>query len=91
MELLQINKCLTTQTVALLGSKDEQVFLFLLCKLCTYTFIMHRLIFQRYLVAAIGSGFCVYDCETGQTVLKKQHAHHSKINDLCFTCDGLVL
>ncbi|XP_060557189.1 WD repeat-containing protein 41-like isoform X2 [Ruditapes philippinarum] len=46
---------------------------------------------NRYIVASIGSGFTIYDIETGQTVLRKEHAHHSKINDITFTCEGLYL
>jgi hypothetical protein len=50
--------------------------------------IMEIFYFQRYIVASIGSGFTIYDIETGQTVLRKEHAHHSKINDITFTCEG---
>ncbi|XP_045156406.2 WD repeat-containing protein 41-like isoform X2 [Mercenaria mercenaria] len=46
---------------------------------------------NRYIVASVGSGFTLYDTETGQTLLRKEHAHLSKINDLTFTCDGLYL
>ncbi|KAL4227925.1 regulation of autophagy [Mactra antiquata] len=59
----------------------------------TFPFSVEKMICfqQKYLVAAIGSGFSIYNCQSGQTILKKEHAHHSKINDLCFTCDGLYL
>ncbi|WAR01029.1 WDR41-like protein [Mya arenaria] len=46
---------------------------------------------QRYLCAGIGTGFALFDTETGKTVLHKQNAHHSKINHLTFLCDGLYL
>lgn len=46
---------------------------------------------HRYIVASVGTGFTIYDSETGQCLLKKTSAHHSKITSLTFTCDGLFL
>lgn len=46
---------------------------------------------SRYVVAAIGAGFAIYDAMTGKTVMKKDIAHHSKINYLTFVCKCLYL
>ncbi|KAH3841759.1 hypothetical protein DPMN_115238 [Dreissena polymorpha] len=46
---------------------------------------------ERYLCAAIGTGFAIYDTDIGEEILHKTNAHHSKINHITFACDGLFL
>ena len=44
--------------------------------------------FQRYIIAAVGSGFCLYDAETGRVMIHKINAHFSKLSILVFVCNG---
>ncbi|KAL5004598.1 hypothetical protein ScPMuIL_018054 [Solemya velum] len=46
---------------------------------------------QRYLIAAVGSGFSLYDTITGRMLVEKHFAHLSKIQHLTFVCDGMFL
>ncbi|KAK7481356.1 hypothetical protein BaRGS_00027436 [Batillaria attramentaria] len=48
---------------------------------------------ERYLFAAIGSGFCVFDVSPGKErlLVKKLEAHYSKISLLGFACEGVYL
>jgi WD40 repeat protein len=55
---------------------------------------------QKYLVCAVGSGFCIFDTSTGETLLEKNSVHDGKVlcvkpvfyDSLLATCseDGLV-
>ncbi|XP_025076790.1 WD repeat-containing protein 41-like [Pomacea canaliculata] len=48
---------------------------------------------ERYLFAAIGSGFCVFDMGQGRErlLIRMLAAHHSKISHLGFACEGRYL
>ncbi|XP_076443383.1 WD repeat-containing protein 41-like isoform X3 [Babylonia areolata] len=48
---------------------------------------------ERYLFAAIGTGFCVFDVSPGKErlLVKKLEAHYSKIRHLGFACEGVYL
>lgn len=48
---------------------------------------------ERYLFAAIGTGFCVFDVWPGKErlLVRKLEAHYSKIIRLGFACEGLYL
>ncbi|XP_052831924.1 WD repeat-containing protein 41 [Octopus bimaculoides] len=46
---------------------------------------------NRYIFAAIGAGFCIYDVETRRFVVKKTVAHYSKILHMDLVCNGLYL
>lgn len=46
---------------------------------------------SRYIIAAVGSGFCLYDADTGRTMIHKVNAHFSKLSSLLFVCSGLFL
>ncbi|KAK7116743.1 WD repeat-containing protein 41-like [Littorina saxatilis] len=48
---------------------------------------------ERYLFAAIGTGFCVFDVAPGKErlLVRKLEAHYSKISHLGFACEGVYL
>ncbi|GAB1610715.1 WD repeat-containing protein 41-like [Argonauta hians] len=46
---------------------------------------------KRYIFAAIGAGFCIYDVETRRFLVKKTVAHYSKILYMDLVCNGLYL
>ncbi|XP_048736638.1 WD repeat-containing protein 41-like isoform X2 [Ostrea edulis] len=46
---------------------------------------------QRYLLAAIGCGFAMFDTLYSKLLCKKLNAHYSKVTQLTFVCDGLLL
>ena len=47
-------------------------------------------VLQRYLFAAIGTGFCVFDVSPGRErlLVKKLEAHYSKISHLGLASEG---
>ena len=49
-------------------------------------------VFQRYLFAAIGTGFCVFDVSPGRErlLVRKLEAHYSKISHLGLASEGYV-
>ncbi|KAK3097993.1 hypothetical protein FSP39_015128 [Pinctada imbricata] len=46
---------------------------------------------ERYVVAAIGCGFSLFDIKTKKLICQKPCAHFSKIMHLSFVCDGSFL
>ncbi|KAL3867130.1 hypothetical protein ACJMK2_044357 [Sinanodonta woodiana] len=46
---------------------------------------------ERYILAAVGAGFSLFDSVTGNLVLHKKVAHYSKILCLTFACEGMFL
>ncbi|KAJ8299865.1 hypothetical protein KUTeg_022612 [Tegillarca granosa] len=46
---------------------------------------------ERYIMAAIGSGFALFDILTKRLICKKINAHYSKVLHLTFVCDGTFL
>ncbi|XP_061174560.1 WD repeat-containing protein 41-like [Saccostrea echinata] len=46
---------------------------------------------QRYLLAAIGCGFALFDTLSNKLLCKKLNAHYSKVTQLTLVCDGLLL
>ena len=45
---------------------------------------------QNYIVSTVGSGFCVYDVNTGTLLVEKLNAHYSKILHIEFVFSGWV-
>lgn len=43
---------------------------------------------QRYLFAAIGNGFCLFDSISGRMMARKLNAHYSKILHIQFVYEG---
>lgn len=46
---------------------------------------------QKYLLAAIGCGFALFDTVSNTLLCRKVKAHYSKVTQLTFVCDGLLL
>ncbi|XP_022334336.2 WD repeat-containing protein 41-like [Crassostrea virginica] len=46
---------------------------------------------QKYLLAAIGCGFALFDTISNTLLCQKLNAHYSKVTQLTFVCDGLLL
>ena len=47
----------------------------------------HIKYFQRYLVAAIGYGFAVFDIKLEEIICKPHYSHLTKVLHLAFVCD----
>ncbi|XP_072051315.1 WD repeat-containing protein 41-like isoform X2 [Amphiura filiformis] len=58
-----------------------------------YPYSVQHMMFikEKYLLAAIGCGFCLYDIVSGETIIEREKAHYSRILHLCLVYDSMFL